>query len=219
MTTTMSKATICNLALAHIGNTKGLSNVDTDTTVEANMCRLFYDQCLNDMFESFQWPFARTRADLGLVENDPTPNWAYSYRMPSDAGRLIAVGDTDLFVAWDWNWAGNWNEHNLGMIRIPLPLYEVVGDSAGKLIYTNIVDAVIYYERRVTTPTLWPVAFANALAWKLAAEIALPLSRDPNLAQNAERRYEQEVSRAYAAQLNESPTEIVEDSEIVRAYN
>jgi hypothetical protein len=219
MTTTMSKATICNLALAHVGNTKGISNIDTDTSVEANMCRLFYDQCLLDMFESFQWPFARTRAELGLVEEDPTPNWKYSYRMPADAGRMIAIGDTNLFIAWDFNWAGNWTDNGMGLMKIPLPLYEIVSDNAGKLIYTQIADAVIYYERRVTNPTLWPVSFANALAWRLAAEIALPLSRDPKIAQNAERKYELEISRAYAAQLNESPTEVLEDSEITRAYS
>jgi len=219
MATSMSKAVLFNLALARIGNTKGVSNAETDNTVEANMCRLFYDNALGDMYESFQWPFARTRVDLGLVQTDPNPNWKYSYRVPADSGRIIAVGDADLIVAWDYNWAGSWNSYSDSSIRIPIPIYEIVSDNTGKLIHTDIVDAVAYYERRVTEPSLWPYAFANALAWKLAADIALPLSRDPKLANNAERKYDLEISKAYAAQLNESPTETPEGSEIVRAYS
>ena len=215
---TLSKATVCNMALAHIGSTKGISSFDTDTSTEANMCRLFYDQVLLGVLESCSWPFARRRSALGLVEAKPNDDWLYSYRYPSDAERILAVSTESAFINLmlmpNSTLTTNLNEQLIWK----LPPFEVAGDSAGKLIFSNMSSAWVYYIKNISDPSRWPHQFAEAIALGLAAKIAMPIAKDPGIAAGVYAMYDRVLSIASASQLNESPTEFTEDSEIVRAY-
>lgn len=214
----VSKASICSMALAHIGNTKGVSNFDTDTTTEANMCRLFFDQVVGEILETCAFPFSRRRAVLGLVEADPNDDWDYSYRYPSDARRVLAVANESAFINRNLMTNPNIVTSIDEQIFWKLPDFEIGGDDAGKLIFTNISDAQVYYIKEIPNPEKWPIQFVNAVAWGIAANVAMPLSRDPNIASRAQAGYQAMLSQVNASQLNESPTEKTEDSDIVKAY-
>lgn len=75
---------ICNLALSHLGIAKTVTVLATDATPESIACNQFMEQVIDEVLRDFPWPFATSYATLLLVEEDPTVEWDYSYRLPSD---------------------------------------------------------------------------------------------------------------------------------------
>jgi len=99
-----SKTAICNQALFHLKNSKTLTDVDTDTSLQASVFLAFYDDVLEEMLREFEWPFAKRIASLALVEEDPSDGveWGFSYRWPSDCikARYIVDGNMDPSVQY-----------------------------------------------------------------------------------------------------------------------
>lgn len=86
-----SKTEIVNIALAHLGVGSEISNLDTDQSTEANAMRRFYESAKDEVLRDLNWPFTTVFASLALVEEDPTDEWSYSYRYPSDALKIRRV--------------------------------------------------------------------------------------------------------------------------------
>lgn len=65
MAASTGEAGICNLALLKVGVTKELiDDLETDTSVNAEVCRMLYPQSRDDLLRGFKWPFATRRARL-----------------------------------------------------------------------------------------------------------------------------------------------------------
>lgn len=79
----------------------------------------------------------------------------------------------------------------------PIPfLYE------GGLIYTDQPSAVLIYGGLEESAAAFPPQFCDALAWRLAAELAGPLTQKTSLMEYAVNRYENGVARARASAGN-----------------
>ena len=196
-----SSVEICNLALSHLGINKEISNIETERSIEALACRRFFPICRDATLEDFEWPFARRFADLALVEEDPTDEWAYSYRYPTNAitiRRILSGVRNDTLQS-----------------RVP---YEIVNDDAGKLIYTDLDDASIEYTYRVTNSEHFSPAFVIAMSYRLAHMIAPRLtagdSRD--LGGNAFKFYLMHIANAKALSLKEEAPDYPSDAELIR---
>lgn len=79
-----TRESICNRALSHLGIAKTISDLDADGTAESIALLQFYEPSVRQVLRDFAWPFATAFATLDLVEEDPTVEWDYSYRLPSD---------------------------------------------------------------------------------------------------------------------------------------
>lgn len=174
-----SKVEICNQALAWLGAGIEIQDVEAENTQEARACRTFYDTALDKTLSDAPWQFARTFQDLGLVEANPTEEWAYSYRVPVDSVyvRRIRSGtrrDTESTV-------------------IPFAIGQ---DDDGALLYTDADTCPVEYTRRVTDPNKWPATFRLALAALLARYIA------PRIATGDATGVVQRVDRIYAEELS-----------------
>lgn len=193
---------ICNLALTHIGQGAGISDIETEQSDAADACRTVFKIARNVTLRQFKWPFAnQPGVALGLVETAPNDEWAYSYRYPSDAEKVLRI------------WSGIRNDTRQS--RAP---YKIVNNSDGKLIYTDVVNAVMEYTVRVDDVSLWPSDFCMALSYKIAYLIAPRLTGgDPfKLGQNAFQMFNTEITNAKAAALNEEQAEEDPDSEFIR---
>jgi len=180
----LSVVQICNLAINRCGSSAVIESL-TEESTEATLCNSLYEAMRDLVLRDFPWPFARKAADLGLVEEDPDDDWAYSYRYPSDCIRARRILD------------GN---------RTPTVRkisYGLGSDDNGRLILTDQADAVLEYTRRVTDPQQFDPAFASALAWRIAQEIAAPLARSETQRKIAMEGYKNEVAQARADALNE----------------
>lgn len=195
-----SSTEICNLALSHIGISKTIASL-TERSQEAIACNLFYSKTRDMVLRDFSWPFAMTTVSLGLVEEDPNDEWAFSYRYPSDClsfKRILSGVRNDTRQS-----------------RVP---YKVRRDTTGLLIFTDMEDAVAEYVLREENAEVFPIDFANALAFRIAAYIAPGLTRgDPfKMGERALKMYEFEMSKARATAVNEEQDEEEPDSLFIR---
>lgn len=194
-----SIADICNMALSHLGVAKEIANLDTETNQEAISCRRFYESARDTTLKAFPWPFAVRTVALGLVEEDPHPDWKYSYRYPSSALYMRYLYDNQTSLS-----PYVYNNSLISSVYLKIP-YKIIGDSSGKLIYTNLENAYAEYVSRVENPVLYPPDFVRALSYKLASLIAPRLtSGDPfKLGEKALQMYEFTVREAMAENANE----------------
>lgn len=194
---TLSVVSICNIALSRVAVARQITSLD-EQSEEARLCSLHYEPARDTTLRDHPWPFARRRVALALVAEDPEADWAFSYRYPTDCERALFIplsGRTDAGAEF------------------------IVGqDATGRLIYTDQEDADLVFTRRESNPGLFPSDFSDALAWRLASEIALPLSRLQALADRCLARYRQTLSAATATGLNESgPPAAAREASSVRA--
>ena len=85
-----SKVDICNLALTHVRLGATISSLEEDSQ-EAIVCNQFFDIARREVLRGYKWPFATVFGKLGLVEEDPTDEWRYSYRYPVDCIKVIRI--------------------------------------------------------------------------------------------------------------------------------
>jgi hypothetical protein len=199
-----SNTEIANLALSHIGVSKEIQNLETDKSNEAQSARRYYDTALDVVLRDFPWPFATRFLVLGKVEDDPTAEWGVSYRYPSDcviARRILS---------------GIRNENRQSLVP-----FRVTRDTAGRLIYTDKVDACLEYTIRADDPTLYPPDFTMAFSFRLAFYIAPRLTEgDPfRLQDRMFQLYRQELTRAGANSFNEETSDQQPLSEAERSRN
>jgi hypothetical protein len=191
-----SKVEVCNIALARIGASQTIADIDEESE-SAAACALFFDICLEATLRDWAWPFANRTADLAQVAAAPNSDWGYSYRLPVDCVRAIRIR------------TGDRND------TVPPP-FEATTDSSGGLLFCDLEAVELQYTGLVTTPSLWQADFISALAWRLAWEIAAPLARSDSQRDRAARAYVQAVTRAEATASNERQADPEMDAEAIR---
>ena len=113
------------------------------------LCDNLFPQVLDLTLTAHAWSFALKRVFLAAVPENGPGNALYrlAYAVPSDCVKAVRL-------------AGG------GVNRSPAYVME------GETLRTNERQAVLVYVARVTDPQKWPPAFADALAWALAGELA-----------------------------------------------
>lgn len=81
-----SSVEICNMALARVGVSRGISSL-SDATVAAEMCNLFYEKTLRKLLTTFQWPWTIRRSRLEPYSGDD-----YDAATSYDTGDLVEYG-------------------------------------------------------------------------------------------------------------------------------
>lgn len=199
-----SKTQIVNIAMARIGASKQLANVDTETSREAIMARTFFDDDVKFVLRDFPWPWATSYIDLSLVSGSTTTrtnrDWQYAYRYPSDClfvRRLVIEG------------LGR-NDPN------PAP-YAIGRDTQGRLIYTDEATAQIEYTAAIQDPAEFDSLFVSMLAWKIGSGLAPSLSKIKGMAEGSISLYEIEKTKAESRALNEAQQSKQLEAETIRA--
>jgi hypothetical protein len=177
-----SDVAICNLALSRIKVGYQIASL-TENSQEAAACNLAYPFARDCALRDFDWPFARRFFNVSLVQMSLVIGWASSFRLPPNCLKVRRLT------------AGNDYPFTLG------------SDDTGLLLHSNCPLnnplTTIEYTHAITDPTLFPPDFASALAWSLAADVAVSLSASKDMADTAAARYEVAVSRSYATAMNE----------------
>lgn len=196
-----SNTEICNLALSHLGTDKEISSL-TEKSAEARACNRLYEIVRDKVLADFPWPFATRVASLALVEEDPTEEWKYSYRYPTDAMQIHRI------------LSGLRNDNRQS--RAP---YRIMSDSAGKLVYSDIQNAQIEYTVNEDSAERYPADFVMAMSLLLAHYIAPKVTAgDPfKLGARAFQLYQMEIINAQAGAVNEEQLEEAPESEFIRA--
>lgn len=229
--------TICNMALAHLGQSNGLEDFDNDATVAADMCRLFYPQVIDECYRDFPWPFATKFGSLSLV-SDPTypvlPEWFYSYRVPVDAVLVRRIVPATLpllpnFSGFPTTTGWNGSSGLRAETQFTRIKYRLGRDASGLLIYTDYPPIAA----TATTPALplveyvmqqddngfFPSDFAQMAACLLAFYIAPAVTAGDKfkLGPRAFQMYLDARNRAQGNAKNEEQPDLPPDAEWIQA--
>lgn len=208
----MDQTAICNLALLRLGIAQQISDI-TDNTATARACNAVYEPCVRTMLRERPWSFAVRQVDLALVGQDLVSDWFYSYRYPSDyivVNRVLpatlGTGGTPVVYLT--------TNRQLDPETYP---FKLGSDASGRLIHTDVVDAVCEGTVYIADTSLFDPMFASALAWFIAAEISLSLTKNTSLYQNALGNYQQVASEGFASGMNEQKPRSPADADMVKA--
>lgn len=192
---------ISNLALSHLGIGKEIQNLETEQSAEASACRRYFETNRQATLRDFDWPFARRRVTLGLIESNPNSEWGYSYRYPSDALRLMRI-------------SSGLRQDTRGS-RVP---YVIESDETGRVLYSDENPANIVYISNILNTDLFPIDFVLALSYRLAFFIAPRITGgDPfGLGKKSFELYNRELDRARVNAMNEEQVDFPVESEYIR---
>ena len=179
-----SEVSICNLALSHSGANATISSLG-EQSEEAFHSNLLYSEARDTLLRSFPWGFAKRHLALTDV-GSPPGNWLYRYAYPN--GCLIAREILQADATGD-----------------PIPYELALSDAFNsRVILTNQEDAILIYTFQVTNTLVFDAAFVQMLSWKLASDLAMPLTRDAKRMEAAYQMYSTLLSEARTLSANES---------------
>lgn len=191
---------ICNIALGRIRVTTRIESLDDDST-EAAVCKLHYEQARDAMLEEFPWPFATRRSTLAPVSGVTRTGWTYAFYLPEDCLAPRAIDDGAL----------------RGARADQLTPFDIESESDGQpgILLCDIQAPELIYTGRVAEVPRFTALFVEALAWHLAAELALALNAKPELETVARQRWVMALAKAKASSLNTRQPDVQPRSEFL----
>lgn len=181
MVSTVSEVSICNLALSHIGE-KPITSLSDDTK-PARECNRLYPITRDMELRSHNWNFSIKRTDLAEDGTEPNSEYGHRYAVPAECLRILEV-----LYANRWRVeAGN------------------LADSGKLFILTNLSGPIyIRYIAQITDPAVFDVLFVNALAARLAMDLAVPLAQSNTVAEGSAEKYRFWIGQARSMDAFES---------------
>ena len=177
---------VANRALTKLGTARIIS-LDDDVKAARSIKSCFED-LRDDELRSRRWSFAIKRTSLAADAVAPAFGFQYAYTMPSDFLRLDMVNDQYPDVQMD-NYIGS----------------EVVDYvlEGGKLLTDIAAPLKIRYGSVVSDPGLWDPNFREALACRIAAELAEDLTQSNPKRELAWKEYDMAIKKAVRIQAIE----------------
>lgn len=182
-----SKIDVYNMALGHIGVSSTIAD-ELERSPERVICSRYWDTCRDALFsyKDMPWSFANalvTLADLG----SPPDGWGFRYRYPNDCINAIEIYAESVRTVSE-------------ELRSK---FEVAYEADGRVILCDIPVAILKYTKRIEEVERWPSYFVEAMAYRLAAQIVMPLKNDGSNRNNLIQLAEQFAQIAMSASLNE----------------
>ncbi len=162
---------IINAALLKIGEPRCVGFNDT-TFIPARTVTAIYTQTLKQVSREHEWKCLSTRAALTANETAPAFGWTFSYPIPEDCMRVIAVN---------------------GIRRLSC---ESFWKQEGANIYTDADTVELEYVAFDADSTHYDDMFINAVTALFASRLVAQRRRDGNLAASLLAEYNQALSRA-----------------------
>jgi len=175
-----SKVEIVNIALARLGESP-IQSLD-EGTVPANMAKVFYDPARRSALRDFPWNFALATRRLARLSEAPS-DFLFAFSLPADclkSVRLRREGVSD-FV-------------NTQQLR-----YVVRGGQ----VLTNEEAVTLEYVADVQDTSLFDDKFIEAMTYKLASELAMPVKGSVELMANYANIYSAKMTQAAALSAGE----------------
>ena len=127
---------------------------------KARLCGVFFDHLRDALLEDNWWTFATKRQTLALLTETPDSEYNYFYQIPTDC-------ITPRYV-------------------VNQIAYQIEGD---KLATDSTDDIELVYTFRETDVTKFSPQFRDLLAYKLALELVIPITKDLDMRDRIEQDY------------------------------
>lgn len=196
---------VCNTALSQIGESTVVTSISpSDGSAQADLCQRFYNPAVEELLMMHSWSFATKRTTLTENATSDVDEWAHSYQVPADLGRVLQVLGPDT------------PDDVIDSATREPPAHTIEQSSTGDLaLYTNVEDAVLRYATFVYDANKYPSLFVSSLGWLLASKLAGALIKGDQGASEAKRCLQMAqwyVAKAAAldgTQRNKKPTHSV----------
>jgi hypothetical protein len=185
----LSAVEICNSALHKIG-ARRISSL-SDGTKEAIILNDMYDRLRKEVLRSHPWNFAIAYVALSETVNTPVwPKWSKEFLLPSDVLRVLEV-EPDYDAPWEvgYNTDGN------------------------KVIFSTSTSMKIKYIKDITNTTLFAPDFDEALAFRIAADIAYTLVQSQTVQANMFQAYKDFLAQARSFDAQEKSYQSIESED------
>jgi len=163
-----SEVAICNMALAEIGRGAQITDIN-EASQAARACKLRYPYARDACLRAYDWNFAAARAELAANATAPAWEFAKAYDLPADCllVREVYEGNAEKWVV------------------------------EGRQILTDMGDPIyIKFTRLITDTARFDPLFVEALAARVASDIAVQLSESVSRAQGLWQVYQAKLAEA-----------------------
>ncbi|WP_019644552.1 hypothetical protein [Novispirillum itersonii] len=186
---------LCNLSLSLLG-AQDIAALD-EASPEARACARHFGPCLEAVLRDHPWNFATRRVVLAPLAAPVAPGWTYAYALPPDCllARELVVPQGSAAARFSVEYA----------------------PGAGRVLLTDLAGAALVYTARTEDTASFDPLFVQALSWRLAAHLAMPLTRDRALLQMAQTLYLNTLTQAQRADANEGVPESPRDPSWIAA--
>ncbi len=166
----MTDIQIVNKALLKLGQ-ETINNL-TDQNERAKTANEIFASVRDTLLCSYRWAFATKRASISADATAPAFGWTTRYALPEDFLRLSEICNADYRETDN---------------------YEIEG---GYILCNYETPLKIKYVSRITTSSIFPPYFCEALACKLAFELCERLKQDQARKQTLMQEYALAISEA-----------------------
>lgn len=191
-----SPVEICNLAIGWLGGDLIIS-LD-DPSVEAKLCKANYELLRDAVIEEREWTFAVSRLEPAALLNEPLYGFDKAFQIPPEVIRVLQVSrageviDGALiegsFLSATRGGTGTGRETRIEWDR--------EGD---KILANNSARIFARVLIRIEDTTKFPPAFSQALAARLAMELAIPITNSRALQSDMASLYAEKMRLAAAS--------------------
>jgi hypothetical protein len=189
-----SQVEICNLAIGKLGSTSFITDINDENSKNALYCRLFYGPTRDALLRSHLWKFARKRAVLAPLVEEPLFDGGKYFQLPTDCLRVVGA-DEDYF-------------HNYG--RWFVEGNKIVAD-------TDVLNIV--YIAKIEDESLYDPLFVQAFALYLAHEMAPAIAQSESMKGNLSNEMQAAIIRAAHAGSTEQDGQAFISEVFLRAHN
>ena len=192
-----SKVEIVNIALSRLGADS--INTLTEATEGARQANLLWNSVRDLVLRDFPWNCATKTGILAQVADYTHPEWEYIYQSPAESvyARRIFNG-------------GSKAKKDPEEFRVTIS-----PSGTSKIILARIPGAYLEYTARITDPNLYDGLFVDALAWRLGAEMAMPVTGNAAYMEKFLEAYRQSLIIAYGIEANEGREPLVHSTTYV----
>jgi hypothetical protein len=170
---------IANRALTKLGSAR-ITSIDDDVKAARSIKSCFED-LRDDELRAYRWQFAMKRTSLAALSTAPAFGYEYQYQVPSDFLRIDMCDDRFPSTIMD---------NYIGAEYLDWVL-------EGNKILTDIdAPLKLRYIARIEDPNQWDVNFREALACRIAAELAEDLTQSNQKRQLAWEEYKIAINKA-----------------------
>ncbi len=180
----ITKITICNLALAQLGQAP-ISSLDQEDE-KARRLNLFYAPVRDEVLRTHNWAFAAVSEPLALLEKEADAEGSFIYKYPAEAlfiRRVFAPRAPQVSLSFKEHFRSDLHCRTLG---IPCR------------------TAHAEYTRRITDENLFDPAFVKCFSLALACDLAVALTGDGGLAGQILQKYMLSLEEARRSNMTEN---------------
>jgi hypothetical protein len=164
-----------------IGEDPITSFSDDDSTARA--VNLRFNSVRDAVLRNHPWNTAKSRQQLPKLTEDPPFGWERQFQLPNDWLRIIRIN----------NYHSHWYTYGRH--------YEIEGNK----LLTNLEKVQLVYVRRVEDVTQWDPLLSEVISARLAYELAMPITQDRAISQQAYRVYQDKLKEARNADAMDEP--------------